>query len=566
MGRVTNPILKGFNPDPSIVRVNDDYYIATSTFEWFPGVQIHHSRDLIHWQVITHPLSRTSQLDLRGTPDSCGVWAPSLSYHDGLYYLIYTDVKSQPIMGGGLQQIMHNYLVTAPDITGPWSEPVKLFSGGYDPDLYIEDERFYIVYAGFDYRRALTLHNRKSSFREAWNIIRRDGKRGLDPFSGIFLQEFNPDTWTPIGSRQLLFAGTGRTVPEGPHIKKHAGYYYLLIAEGGTTYNHCTSLLRSKNLTGPYELDPENPLMSSTTHPDHPIQKAGHADWVTTPDGEWYLVHLMSRPVDKKYSLLGRETALQKVIWQDGWLRLAHGSSQPAAEVGVPDIPRQPWPALHEHDDFDSPQLGIQYQTLRVPLENKTLSLTDRPGHLRLYGAEGVNSLFHQAFVARRITSVTFDATTKVEFEPADYDQAAGLTVWYDRGNFYYLRVTHNEQHGKVLDILSADDELFKMPLTAPISLPSGAVYLKATLDQLSLQFFFSLDGIHWQIVGTTLNAAILCDEHHYPFASRLKSRLTKPLGAMMVGFTGTFVGLCCQDIQGRRPIADFDFLSYRDL
>ena len=220
MSTIQNPILRGFNPDPSVVRVGEDYYIATSTFEWYPGVQIHHSRDLVHWRLLTRPLTRASQLDMLGDPDSCGIWAPCLSYADGVFYLIYTDVKrygraSAPGPSGATLRDFHNYLVTSPDIEGPWSDPIYVNSSGFDPSLFHDDDgRKYLVNMLWDYRP------------------------GQNRFAGIVLQEYSVAKCALIGSRKLIFTGTPIGFTEGPHLYKRDGWYYLLTAEGGTGWGH----------------------------------------------------------------------------------------------------------------------------------------------------------------------------------------------------------------------------------------------------------------------------------------------------------------------------------------
>ena len=196
--RIHNPILRGFNPDPSIVRVGDDYYIATSTFEWFPGVQIHHSRDLAHWRLAARPLTRPSQLDMRGDPDSCGVWAPCLTHADGRFYLVYTDVKrygrttTAGASGASLRDF-HNYLVTSTRIDGEWSDPVYLNSSGFDPSLFHDDDgRKYLVNMLWDHRP------------------------GQNRFAGIVLQEYSPAEGRLIGERRNIFTGTALGLTEAP--------------------------------------------------------------------------------------------------------------------------------------------------------------------------------------------------------------------------------------------------------------------------------------------------------------------------------------------------------------
>lgn len=248
---IENPILEGFNPDPSICRVGEDYYIATSTFEWFPGVQIHHSRDLKYWKVITHPLNRISQLNLKGVPDSCGVWAPCLSYHDGTFYLVYSNVKSFD----GIWKDTPNYVVTSNDITGDWSEPAYLSSSGFDGSFYHESDRTWYTNMIVDYR--------KGKF-----------------FGGIELKEYDRNTKKLIGETFYLTEGTDLGKTEGPHIYKRNDYYYLMLAEGGTEYGHAETIMRSRHITGPYETHPENPILTCANHPDHPYRNRDTPHWL----------------------------------------------------------------------------------------------------------------------------------------------------------------------------------------------------------------------------------------------------------------------------------------------
>ncbi len=319
---IQNPILRGFNPDPSIIRVGEDYYIATSTFEWYPGVQIHHSRDLIHWRLLTRPLRRASQLNLLGDPDSCGVWAPGLSYADGLFYLIYTDVKryGRTTVGGASGASLrdfHNYLVTSTTVDGDWSDPIYLNSSGFDPSLFHDDDgRKYLLNMLWDHRPG---HNR---------------------FAGIVLQEYSAADRKLVGRPHLIFKGTPLGFTEGPHLYKRNGYYYLLTAEGGTGWGHAVTLARSRELAGPYELHPDKYVLTSRHRPDIELQRAGHADLVETQTGETYLVHLCGRPLrNRGRCTLGRETAIQKMKWSpDDWLRTADEKGLPYRAVEAPDL------------------------------------------------------------------------------------------------------------------------------------------------------------------------------------------------------------------------------------
>src|SRR5690606_29463494 len=200
---IKNPILPGFNPDPSILRVGDDYYIATSTFEWYPGVQISHSKDLLNWRIVARPLNRYSQLDLRGRPNSGGVWAPCLSWSDGLFYLIYTDTREWTASFKDVR----NFLVTAPDIEGPWSEPGYLNSSGFDPSLFHDDD------------------GRKWFLNMIW-----DHRPQHQSFGGIVLQEYDPVSQTLTGPVENIFLGSDLGLVEAPHLYKVDGWYYLLTA------------------------------------------------------------------------------------------------------------------------------------------------------------------------------------------------------------------------------------------------------------------------------------------------------------------------------------------------
>ncbi len=531
---IQNPILTGFNPDPSIVRVGDDYYIATSTFEWYPGVQIFHSRDLVNWQLIARPLNRASQLNMLGNPDSCGVWAPALRYVDGLFYLIYTDVKRYGRTSGAggspgaSLRDTHNYLVTSPTIDGEWSEPVFLNSSGFDPSLFQDDDgRLYIM-------------------NQLW-----DHRPGRNRFGGIVLQEYSPEARRLIGSRKLIFKGTPLGLTEAPHIHKYREYYYLLTAEGGTGWGHATTVARSRDLFGPYEVHPEGPLLTSRDRPDAELQRAGHADIVFTQSGECYLVHLCGRPIrNRGRCTLGRETAIQKVVWsEDGWPRLAEGEAAPRLQVVAPSLPSFSVPKPASREDFDSPTLPIDFQWLRSPWPNELFSLSDRPGHLRLYGRETIGSAFRQALVARRQQAHCFSASTKMEFSPEHYQQAAGLVYYYNSNKFHYLFVSHDEEMGRYVRVMSAiPDGVQADSFTAPIPVQDGPIHLRMEVDMERLRCAYSLDGATWNWLPDVLDASIISDEAAAPGTPN---------------FTGGFIGMCCQDTAGTAQPADFDYFEY---
>ena len=528
---IKNPILRGFNPDPSIVRVGDDYYIATSTFEWFPGVQIHHSKDLINWELISRPLSRVTQLNMVGNPSSGGIWAPCLSYDNGQFYLIFTDVKLWKGLNGEQTAFKdsHNYLVTAHDIRGEWSDPIYLNSSGFDPSLFHDDDgRKWLVNLVWDYRL-----------------------RKKDNFGGIFLQEYDPSQKKLIGDVKKIFSGTELGVTEAPHIYKRNGYYYLMTAEGGTSYEHAVTLARSKNIEGPYEVHPKNPILTSLGDPNLTIQKSGHASICEGVDGNWYMVHLCGRPLEPLgRCILGRETAIQKVVWkEDDWLYLQNGTNRPDEEIEIEGRIRKEEKKRFIYD-FKKGELDRDFQTLRIPFNEGMGSLTERPGYLRLYGKESPLSHFRQSLVARRQQSFSVRATTALEFNPSNFLHMGGLVVRYDEYNQFYLRLTFDEDvNKKTLGIVIFDRGKLKMPVAEEIVIEEDKLYLRVEIAKGKLQFYYSKDNKIWMAVGEEYDSSILSDEYPFP-----------------MGFTGTFIGMACHDMKGDNLYCDFDYFIYEEI
>lgn len=526
---IGNPILRGFNPDPSIVRVGADYYIATSTFEWFPGVQIHHSRDLADWRLVSRPLRRPTQLDMRGNPDSCGVWAPDLSFADGRFHLIFTDVKRygrttvDGARGASLRDF-HNYWVWSDRIDGDWSDPVHLNSSGFDPALFHDDDgRSWLLNMLWDHRP--------------------DRKR----FAGIVVQQMDLATGQLLGDRRTIFEGTPLGFTEGPHLYKRDGWYHLLVAEGGTERNHAVVMARSRDLFGPYEAHPDGPVLTARGRPDLPLQRTGHGDLVDTPTGETWLAYLCGRPLpDSDRCVLGRETAIQPMTWgQDGWLRPA----LPQAEVPGPATAT---PATDTIDIFDGPDLPETFQWLRTPYPERLFSLTARPGHLRLFGRETIGSHFEQALLARRQQAWCYTATTEVDFTPHDFQQAAGLICYYNSTKYHFLHLTVDDAGRRQLQMLSVEPVgEGRSSASAPVAVPEGPIELRAEVDRERLRFAFRAQGqdeLQW--LDGEFDASLLSDE----------ATITG-----LPNFTGTFVGMACQDMSGRGTPADFRYFAYRE-
>lgn len=530
---IKNPILKGFNPDPSIIRVGEDYYIATSTFEWFPGVQIHHSRDLVNWELVARPLNRLSQLDLKGNPDSCGVWAPCLSYDTGTFYLVYSNVRSFD----GVWKDTPNYLVTTNDILGDWSEPIFLGAQGFDASLFHDTN-------GKKWYLSMVTDHRKGLF-----------------FGGTFLQEYDPEHQKLVGPSHNIFKGTELGCTEAPHLYQKDGYYYLILAEGGTEYGHAMTMLRSKKITGPYELHPQNPFLSARNNPTNALQKCGHGDLVETPNGEWYCVFLTGRPLSQLgRCTLGRETAIEQVEWrEDGWLYLKNGVQSPRLEVPAPKntLETTKTPLKKIRYTFGKKGLSIDFQALRVPITEDWCSLTNKEGYLQLLGRESLSSFHAQSLIARRVQSFNIEVSTCMEFSPKTFQQLAGLVFYYNTSHWIYLHLMGDENgQSKFLQILYCDNFEMREILAEPIDLTGQQrIYLKGHLNRSNLQFQYATKADNWQSIGGILDGSILSDDYVRDGSDRYRP-----------AFTGCFVGLCCQDLTGHKIPANFDWMEYREL
>ncbi|TPW28308.1 glycoside hydrolase family 43 protein [Martelella alba] len=547
---ITNPILPGFNPDPSICRVGDDYYIATSTFEWYPGVQIHHSRDLAHWTLVAHPLDRGDLLDMRGNPDSCGIWAPCLTHADGLFWLIYTDVKR---LSGSFKDAP-NYLTTAPTINGPWSKRVYLNASGFDPSLFhAPDGRKYLVNMLWDHRQ----------------------QGHGDQFAGIVLQEYDVAAEKLTGPIHNIFQGTERKLTEAPHLYYREGWYYLMTAEGGTGYEHAVTLARSRSLLGPYEVHPDKHVLTTAFAPDVPLQRCGHADIVETQAGETYMVHLCSRPLTvsdttgqsairrdlpgsdqiQRRSPLGRETAIQKMEWRDdGWLYLAEGGQAPKTihTTSPNGLKAEETVVEPVRTNFAPGPLPIAFQWLRSPEPARLFSLAANPGSLRIYGRLSPGNFFESAMLARRQTALSYRAATRIDFSPRDFQSFAGLICWYNQCQYHYLSVTREDDGSRALRIMSAlGDFPFGRSVFGcdPVRVPEeGPLDLAVEVDGPALQFFWLNGDNGWQMIGPVLDATILSDEAGVGEGNN---------------FTGAFVGMAAHDISGQAQHADFAWFDY---
>ncbi len=538
--KIQNPVLHGFNADPSMLRVGDTYYIANSTFEWFPGVRLHESKDLVHWNLLPSPLSTTTLLDMKGNPSSGGIWAPDLTYADGKFWLIYTDVK---ITEGAFKD-MTNYLTTADDIRGPWSDPIAVNGVGFDASLFHDDDgRKYLVQQTWDHRE---YHH---------------------PFDGITLTEFDTTTMQlkPHTAR-TIYTGTDVKLVEGPHLYKINGFYYLFAAQGGTVYTHEEVVARSKTLDAlTFESEPDGPFITNFDTPRLGIQKQGHGALVNTPSGdEWYYASLCGRPwhhenesfTDPRgWCTLGRETSIQKVEWDDeGWPRVVggHGGQM---EVDAPkDAILTDAPANgDQHDEFDTPELNGEWNTLRVPFDDKMGGFGD--GKLTLIGQRSLASEFDVSMIARRWQAFNFDAETKVKFDPYTYQQMAGLTNFYNDKNWSFVFITWDEKKGHVIEVAENDRNNYTSYLKDDaIQIPEDTEYVwfKVKARTQSYTYEYSFDGETWHEIPVELDAAHLSDDY-----------ILQEYGGF---FTGAFVGLAAVDYSGYKQPAEFDYFDYKEL
>lgn len=536
--KITNPVLPGFNADPSMIRVGDTYYIANSTFEWFPGVRLHESKDMVHWKLLPSPLSTTTLLDMKGNPASGGIWAPDLSYADGKFWLIYTDVK----VTEGAFKDMTNYLTTANNITGPWSDPIRVNGVGFDASLFHDQ------------------NGRKYLVQQTW-----DHREYHHPFDGITLTEFDTKTMKldPKTAR-TIYRGTDVKLVEGPHLYQKDGYYYLFAAQGGTVFTHQEVVARSKTLDADsFETEPDGPFITNFDTPDLEIQKQGHGALANTPGGEWYYASLMARPWNHEnesaygprgWSTLGRETSIQKVEWDDqGWPRVVGGHGG-QVEVDAPkDAIETDAPLDHSrHDEFDSDTLDYDWNTLRVPFTDHMGSFSD--GHLKLVGHFSLASNFDVSMIASRWQAFNFDAETKVKFDPFTYQQMAGLTNFYNDKHWSWIFVTWDEKKGHVIEVAENNRGNYTSYLKDDaIQIPDGVEYVwfKTKVRKQSYTYEYSFDGETWHEVPVTLDAAVLSDDY-----------VLQTYGGF---FTGAFVGLAAVDYSGYDQVATFDYFDYKE-
>ncbi|WP_267432542.1 glycoside hydrolase family 43 protein [Sphingomonas sp. GM_Shp_1] len=419
-GEYLNPILSGYYPDPSVTRVGKDYYLVNSSFAHFPGLPIFHSTDLVHWTQIGNAIDRPGQLDFTGRAVSEAVFAPDITYHDGTFYIVNTCV-----------QCRGNFVITAKNPAGPWSDPIWLPFEGIDPSIYWEGDRAYIV------------NNRAPD-----EPPRYDGHRA------IWVQEYDWRAGKMVGeSTQLINGGVDLSKKpvwiEGPHIFKKDGWYYLTAAEGGTSVNHSQVVLRSKALRGPYIPFAGNPILTQRDldpKRPHPISAAGHAELVQTQDGDWWATFLATRPYQDDYYNIGRETFLLPVTWKDGWpIILDKGKTVPwtLAKPGLPASPPPKLPTSGDFgytDEFDGAKLAMQWIGVRTP---RTSFYRLANGMLQMSGGDALGDRQGvPGFVGRRQQHAIADVSTTLRYAPAKDGARAGLVAMQNDYAYLFFGLT----------------------------------------------------------------------------------------------------------------------------
>lgn len=508
-----NPVLPGFHPDPSVVRVGDWFYLVNSSFEFFPGVPIHRSRDLVHWEPLGSVLTRESQLPLQDAGPSGGIFAPTIRYHAGTFYMITTNVSH-----GG------SFFVTAKDPAGPWSEPVWLHvpGGGIDPSLFFDDDgKVYLTSTG--------------------------------SAPGIYASQIDVALGKLLTQPRIVWKGTGGRYPEGPHLYKIAGRYYLMISEGGTEYGHMVTIARASSPWGPFEACPRNPILTHRDTPlSQPIQATGHADLVQDEEGNWWMVFLGIRPQGGYYwHHLGRETFLAPVRWDaQGWPVVNEGKPI-ALDMQVRGLPAAPMPAPPVRDDFDAPTLGRAWSFLRNPVEYN-YSTTERPGWLTMHpGTLSLDSetAVSPTFVARRQQDLSARIATRVDFHPRNDGDEAGLVIYRSPHARYELGVRRHGETREVFVRQTVGGHVSTVTAWALIEMSNpGPLVLQIDAEPTRYRFSF---GFPSRVYGAQ---------------APLGEAETRLLATEVTGgFTGTVVGLYARGdfSHPNPPSAAFDWFDY---
>ncbi|WP_044238350.1 glycoside hydrolase family 43 protein [Flexithrix dorotheae] len=444
-----NPVIPGFYSDPSVCRVGEDYYLVTSTFEYFPGVPVFHSKDLIHWEQIGHVIHRKEQI-----PKDLNIFAPTLRYNNGVFYMITTNVSTRG-----------NFFVTANHPSGPWSDPVWIDVSGIDPDLFFDDDgRVYVVNSNFE------------------------------------LVEINVETGTLIGERRKIWNSTGGRYPEAPHLYKKDGFYYLMAAEGGTEEAHSVTIARSHSIWGPYIDNPGNPIVAHAhvAGMGNPIQGVGHADMVLAHDGNWWMVLHGYRSVTgyPPHHTLGRETCLVPVSWVKGGWPVVNGNGTVGVEMTHPTLPQHTFDSKPVRTSFKE-ELGLEWNYIQ-PFNETNFKLNHKTGTLTLKGSPlEIGEKGNPTFIGRRITDIKFSSSTRLQFDPKNDNEEAGMTLQNNDTHFDLMISSKAGQRYLVVK-LRFGQTIYH---SNQIDLAPGPVDLKIEGTGPEFIFSYAQDGKDFQVI-----------------------------------------------------------------
>lgn len=510
-----NPILAGFYPDPSICRVDNDYYLVTSSFTYFPGIPIFKSQDLVNWKQIGHVITRDDQADFSNFDISRGLFAPTIRYHNGVFYVICTNVSQ-----GG------NFIVTAKDPAGEWSEPIWIPEiDGIDPDLFFdEDGKVYIAHNG----------------PPPNNITKHDGHRA------IYIWEYDLDNQKIASSQKLLIDGGTDMAKkpvwiEAPHIIKKDSYYYLICAEGGTSTDHSEVVFRSKNIYGPYESFESNPILTqrhlSESLPNR-ITSTGHADFVETQNGDWWAVYLGCRPYEGNYYNTGRETFMLPVTWKDGWPIVENGNEPHPFVHKRPDLPLAPSSEktvalsgnFEIQEDFDKDDLDLYWTFLRTPKGNW---VTLKDGKLLLKPrTETIRDKASPSFIARRQQHLVFETSTKFTFTPINANQTAGLVAF--QNDNHYIMIGKRLNKDGIAEVfverasLKDNDGIPTILNTQILDKDSKDLFVKIEGKNRFYSFYYkTTEAENWNLLSENVDAVNLSTEEAQGFVGTMLAMYT---------------------------------------
>ena len=486
---ISNPILAGFYPDPSICRVGENYYLVNSTFAYFPGIPIFHSKDLVNWRQLGHVLERPDQLNLEGFGLSRGLFAPAIRYHDGRYYVTCTVVD-----GKG------NFVVTATDPAGPWSAPVYLPAvEGIDPSLFFDDDgAAYLIY----------------------NSVAPDHQPEYDGHRTIRMYRFDTHSLNTYGKEIILINKGAQPQEEpiwieGPHILKHEGFYYLIAAEGGTSEGHSEVVFRSEQVTGPYQSYQHNTILTqrhlSADRP-HPITSTGHADFVQTQTGEWWAVFLGTRPYVGNHYNTGRETFMAPVTWSGGWPHIDLGGEEVKRHYPAPgQVARDSTGfryggTIHFRDQFEQTALNTNWVQLRSPatrwyaLQEGKLLLNTRP--------ETCEGTSNPSFIGHRQQHMHSEASVQLSFSPDNRHEKAGLLIFQNESHYYYLAKSVDPRGQHLLELYTAQGQ--SATLHTSVAITDDPIKLKIKSAGAYYHFYYQQDGSEWESLAERLDATQL--------------------------------------------------------